>query len=69
MKFGWPLSVDPIFVELIYQAAQYPLSRTNNLEFVANFTNQVFCHKCFVKYEKNCLIFVFCALCTLHSSK
>ena len=24
----------------IYKAVQYPLSRTNNLEFVANFTNQ-----------------------------
>ena len=54
----------------------HPLSMTNNLEFVANFTNQFFFHICFFlkkkKDLKNFLIdsrsvakfYVFCTLCT-----
>ena len=40
-----PLSIDLIFVELV----QYPLSRTNNLEFFASYTNQLLFHICFLK--------------------
>ena len=42
MKLNKPLSIDLIFVKLI--AVQYPLLRTNNLEFSANFTDQLFFH-------------------------
>ena len=44
MKLNKPLSIDLIFVKLINIAVQYPLLRTNNLEFFVNFTDQLFFH-------------------------
>ena len=46
MKLDLFLSFRPHFLELLL-AVQCPLSRTNNVDFVANFTNQLCFHICF----------------------
>ena len=55
MKLDLFLSFRPHFLELLL-AVQCPLSRTNDVNFVANFTNQFCFHICFFFNLKTYLI-------------